>query len=252
MTYIYASETSHKPERVLITKTTKESNLKYIKKKLDSLNVKMFVQKIPSGYYVYSKTLTDSDESKLTLQKIKTKFAHAKLVTIKQTDDEKEKSYSFFINLGAGLSSTNGSTNDAVLSELENSSISYTLESGYFFNDYIFFSAAYQDLSTTDISITNYYATANFNLSILKDLDVYTGLVVGGSTLELLINEESTPSTNMMYGLQIGSSYDIMGGFNVFASYQALMQGHTINLDGGEKLEFSYSGNVLLGVGYRF
>ena len=255
-------------KRVLITKTTKKSSLKSIKQKLDTLNVKMYVQKIPSGYYVYSKPILGEDESQMTLKKIKTRFPYAKLVTIGQSKEENEEEAvasaqngaskkssknDFFVNLGFGSANTDGSTNDANASRLDNASLSYTLEGGYVYSDNLFFTVAYSDTSSDDITITHVYGSANYNLNIAGDLDAYSGILLGYSSLELNPYPSSSASTCILYGMQIGMRYDVLDSLNIYGGFQAFMLDHTISLpDVGSKIEFSMTNNFLFGVGYRF
>ncbi|MCW8837401.1 MAG: porin family protein [Thiovulaceae bacterium] len=271
---IYANDTF---ERVLITKTTKKSNLKSIKHKLNLLKVRMFVQHIPSGYYVYSNILNNKEESRIILSRIKTTFPHAKIVTIEVPSKEPAKNAiqeqeentldnniyetktatknknNFFVNFGLAYTSTDGSTNDATASKLENTGIGYTLEGGYIYDENFLFSVAYQDASTSDITMVNYFTSANYNLNILSNLDIYGGVVLGMSSLELDSYSTSSASTAFLYGLQIGTSYSITDDINTFVAYQLLMAEHTINLpDAGSKIDFSSFHNLQIGVGYRF
>jgi opacity protein-like surface antigen len=263
ITSVYAADSF---DRILITKTSKKSNLKYIKQKLDAINVRMFVQTIPSGYYVYTKKFTDRKLALVKLRTIKKKFPYAKIVTINNETDENQEQISestdqtpinerkeFFINFGLGSANTEGSTNDAEASQLENSAMSYKLEAGYIYNDALFFSVAYLDTSSDDINIVNYYGSANYKINIIKDLDTHAGLLVGFSTLELKPYAESSASTTMLFGAQIALTYELGYDFNVFGSFDTFLLDHTISLpDVGSKIEFSQTNNFTFGVGYKF
>lgn len=272
-------------DRVLVTKTTKQSKLKYIKRKLDSINVKMFVQTIPSGYYVYSDKITNKNTANAMLRKIRTQFPYAKIVTIGQkeepkananenienstqeeflqnntavetteaTEDISVKQSSFFLSLGAGYCSTEASTNYEPASNLNNNGLSYTLEAGFNYNKNIFVTLDYSDTSTDDISMNHMYGSLNYRLNLLGGLDIFAGALLGYSELVIGANINSTASTTMLYGLQGGISYNVDDSIFIFTSYQMLMADHVINLtNAGEKIELSSLNNMQIGIGYRF
>jgi len=259
---LFASDTL---ERVLITKTSKASGLKPIKKRLDKLNFKMYVQKIPSGNFVYTKAYTNKNESTKALQKLKAYFPYAKILTIQNkkipakviqeplNKVPKAQKPDFFVNMALGYVSTKGETNDLNASKLENTGMGYMLEFGYILNEDFFFSLAYSNTSTKDIDILNYYLTANYNYPLSDHFNVFTGLILGASSLELNSYSDSSASSALLYGLQLGTSYEIMDNIHTFVNYQALLNDHTINLpDAGSKIEFSLLHNIQMGVGYKF
>jgi len=256
-------------DRILITKTTKKSALKSIKQKLDALRVKMFVQKISTGYYVYSDKFFDKDKSKMVLKNIKTRFPYAKIVTVSgsnskdaidpssnSTQKNKNKK-NFYISLAAGNASTSGSTNSDEASQLENSGLSYSLDGGYYLEDYLYASIGYLDTSTDDITMNNYYSSINYNYNVVGKLDIYTGILLGYSSLKVGEPFNSSASTALLYGAQLGTSYNFFNTIKLFCAYQFLMADHSINVtdlteNENYKIEFSSTGNISLGVGYRF
>jgi hypothetical protein len=253
ITSLYAADSY---ERILITKTSKKSNLRSIKQKLDRLNVKMYVQSIPSGYYVYSPKYTNRQTARLVLSKIRRTFSYAKIIVIGDKQESKQKSKDdgkFFVNVGFGSANTEGSTNDTNASKLENSALSIKLEAGYIYSDSIHLSVAYLDTSSDDISITNFYGGAHYRYNIVDDLTAHAGLIVGISILELTPYKQSTPSTTMLFGAQLGATYDLVNDFSIFATFDSFLLDHTIALpDVGSKIEFSQTSNFTFGVGYKF
>lgn len=268
-------------DRVLITKTTKKSQLKVIKRKLDTLNVKMFVQTIPSGYYVYSDKITNKSTANSMLRKIKTKFPYAKIVTIEPKAEVSKKDIenneiqnvqdettsdisvndevtqsdesSLFIGLGLGYTTTEASTNYAPASGLNNNGLGYMLEAGFNYNDNIFITLNYSDTSTDDIAMNHMYGSLNFNYNLFNDLDIFVGGIIGYSTLTIGANINSTESSTMLYGAQGGIRYDLTESIFMFTSYQALMADHIINLPvAGTKIEVSSLNYMQIGIGYKF
>jgi hypothetical protein len=247
-------------ERVLITKTSKKSNLPMIKRTLDRLNVKMYVQSIPSGYYVYTKKFDDKRVARYNLRKIKRVFPYAKIVQIggAKTAQKSSKKSSitegkYFARFGLANSSIGGSTNVAGASNLDNASMGFALEAGYVYSPNLFFTGAFMDNSTDDISLTNLYATANYNYELMEGLGVYAGGMLGFSTLELSGFALTTPSTSLMYGIQFGATYSLLDYLSFFANYQMFMLDHSISMeDDGSIVKFDSLNNFMLGVGYEF
>lgn len=260
-------------ERVLITKTSKKSSLSKIKKDLDSIGIKMYVQALPTGYYVYSPKYTNSKNSNYALKKIKTKFLHAKMLLIgsskktleedninineeiteviateKLTDEKTDK----YINFSLGYSNLSGSTNSLTASNISNTGMSYTIEGGYILNDSWSASAAYLNTSTSDISSHDFYGEMNYRYSIDNKLSVGGGILLGLSSLEIDCFSSSSASLNILYGYDLALDYEFIDKFIVFTKYQGLYKDHTINIDSTAKISFDYTHNTLVGIGYRF
>ena len=255
-------------ERILITKTAKKSNLKKINNTLNRIGVKMYVQSLKNGYYVYTKKLTNKLYAQKMLNKIKIKFPNAKIISIKiqKKDTKKEKfpdisnyfqknnknNKSIFINLALGYTNINASTNDLIASDLSNSGMSYALESGYNFYDNLSISLAYLNSSTSDISMFDIYTAINYKYLIGANFSIGAGLIIGYSSLEIDNYPSSTPSTNMLYGYDLAIYYELTNNFDLFTKYQGLFKDHVININNTSKIEFDYTNNFLIGVGYKF
>ncbi|QSZ40607.1 outer membrane beta-barrel protein [Sulfurimonas aquatica] len=257
--------------QLIITKTSKKSALKSIKSKLDSLKIKMFVQKSSSGYVVYSGKYNSTSSANLALKRAKRYFPSARVVK-QQSKDENTKNIksqekettstqstadrdknSMFIAAGFGLSSINGSTDDQTASQYVNSGMSFALEAGYYFNDNIFSSLSYLDTSTTDIAMSNAYGSLNYKLYATEDLGLYAGLLGGVSSLKLTQYEASEPSISMLLGVQAGISYDIGDNFSIYSAYQAIYINQLIELtDTSSSISFNLIHNMQVGFQLRF
>ena len=273
-------------KRVLITKTSKTSNLKKIKAKLDTINVQMYIVKKKNVYLIYSAKYKDEVSLKKVYRRIKKYFNSAVILTSnnvkKQIPNKKVKkevtkpkvttkkmekrmeqnvvtdtgdsintetiNKNILISFGMGLGNIAGDTTDIVTSKLANSGLSYSLEATYSLYEYLSISAAYQSISTGDIAINNFYTTANFTVDIDEDIGLYSGLLLGQGSLKL---SNSTPSSAMLKGIQIGLSYKVYNGVELFSSYQGISTGFTIG-NGTSAANFDFIHNFQAGLGYRF
>lgn len=263
-------------ERILITKTQEKSNLSKIKRTLDSIHVKMYVQALPSAYYVYSKNYMNPIEARETLTRVKTKFPYAKILLInspknKIIEDEAiedeivieagvfknesstpTKKTNIFINLSLGYVNLVGKTNDLATSQLANTGMSYIIEGGYILNDNWSATVAYLNASTSDISAYDIYGEMNYMLNLNNRLSIGGGLILGVSSLEIDSFASSTASINVLYGYDLALAYKYENGFNIFTKYQGLYKNHKININSTADISFDYTHNTLVGIGYIF
>ena len=249
-------------ERIMITKTSKKSNLKLINNKLQKVNVKMYVKKIDSSYYIYSGQYKNDISVNKALKYIKKIFPSAYIILKNKkevkienpnTTIDKDNNSSFFLSLALGSATIDNSLDkNSIIVEPENSGMSYTLEGGYVLNENIFFSFAYLNSSTSDVDINNVYVSASYKINPMKDLGIYAGVLGGYSGLVLNNYEDSTSSTSMLYGLQLGINYDLFEDMSIFTSYQGLSMNHVISDDTTSGIEFNLIHNLQLGILYRF
>lgn len=234
---------------ILITKTSKKSNLSIIKNRLDSINVKMFVRKSNSAYYVYSGKYNSDNSAEYALKNIKKYFPSALIIKNKpktsQAIRNTKEASGFFIGVALGT--------DNVTSNYESQSgVSYTIESGYYFNENIFMTVGYLNSSTSDIDVNNIYTSLNYKLRVAKNIEFYTGVLGGYSTLELTDFEVGEASTSMLLGVQIGTSYNFYKDISTYIAYQGLYLDHIIEIEDASKLEFNIIHNLQLGIQYKF
>jgi len=232
---------------ILITKTSKESNLKNIKNSLDKIRVKMYVQKADSFYFVYSKKYTNQQKAENELQNIQVKFPYAKIVL--QEKDYEEK---FFLSLSIGAVDLSGSTNNQTAATIDNRGLSYNLEAGYFYTKEIFITTAFLSSSTDDININNLYMSLNYKFDINQNIDLYMGLLGGVSSLKLTNYAQSSASSSLLYGLQVGAKYKIYKNFSLFSQFQSIFLTHRINFTTDEKIDFNMLNALQAGVLYSF
>ena len=264
--FLFNLNASESFEQIIITKTSQKSNLGAIKKKLDSINVKMFVQKVDSYYLVYSPRYDDMAQANKSLKKINYYFPYARLIERDVKNEEKKEKETteevtststnennFFIALGASLSNISGTTADTNASALTSNGTSYAVEAGYKFNENIFATLGYIDSSTSDINVNNMYASVNYNMSVTNDLSMYVGFIGGFSTLELTGYPTSTSSSSALLGGQLGVMYEVTDYMSVYSVYKGLLMSHSVELiDAGSSVEFSFLHNLQTGVRFKF
>jgi len=240
---------------ILITKTSKKSNLKPIKAKLDRLKVKMYVRKSTSKYYVYSGVYKNDKSAQKALRKVRRYFSSALLIK-NETKSLKEENSSInetdknmFISLSYGSSDIEMSDSNGT----NGSDSSYGVELGYMLDENLYVTLAYTNLSTEDIDATNTYISINYQKDIIQNISGYIGLLTGFSTLELTGYDNSEASDAMLIGLQIGATYDLHEDIAISLCYQVMNIDHTIELsDTATDIKFSKIKNMQLSLLYRF
>ena len=244
---------------ILITKTSKKSNLKSIKAKLEPIKVKMYVKKSNSMYYVYSELYKNDTSAQKALRKVRQSFPSALLIKSEAKSIKKEKSNvkeadkKMFISLNYGSSEIEIDTGDIEDNETKGSDSSYGIEFGYMFDENFYTTLAYLNSSTEDIAATNIYMSANYQENVAQNTSVYIGLLAGLSTLELTGYEDSSASNAMLIGAQLGATYDLHENIAISLCYQIMKINHTIELsDTATSIEFTRIENIELGLLYRF
>ncbi|MEA1983978.1 MAG: outer membrane beta-barrel protein [Campylobacterota bacterium] len=240
-------------QRIMITKTSKKSNLSHIKKQLDKLHIKMYYKKSDINYIVYSQNFSSQNQTDIAFKKIKQHFTSAYISQESKKKKETQKTentkYNFFVNIGLGSSSylAQESTGDSYSIGGSN----YFLEGGYSFNDYSFIAINYLNINSTGGSMNNFSTALNLNYPVVKNTNIYAGLLLGYSSFSLDI-ANSTPSTSPTAGIQVGASYDILGYIPVSLTYQFISTSHLIIYPNNISVDFTPIQNINLGVGYRF
>ena len=241
-------------DRIMITKTSKKSNLRSIQKKLTQLRVKMYVYKSKNTYIVYSQEFSNQQQAYPTLSKIKTYFPSAYIKKRQQTAPvsskiENNSQTNFFINLSYSYSSIQ--INDSTEATINDSGKSYGAKVGYYFTDNFYISLAYLQTNIEDLSLVTYYSSLDYQYNFDKDLSLYAGILVGYGQLDLDV-ANATPSTSSVGGVEGGISYEIIQNIPISLSYQGLYLGHQIVYSSTKTLDFTLLHNVSVSIGYKF
>jgi len=278
-TFLCASE-----YHVKIGTTTSKKQMTQIDALVKKMGHSTKILKQEQSYTLYAgpfESLNETKQSYLTIQRV---FPEAQIVrlhldplakttstdsseqvsTNKKTKRSSAQEEKFFVTfaVGYGKSPANYSGDDNVSKVMpKESTTSYGLEAGYNFDENFWTSAGYNLISTSDITLKNLYATANYNFYRYKDLHLYSGLILGWSTLSwdtapLLNSEELTDSTSLFGGLQLGAEYALpFYQLSVYSSLQYLMFDHSIALNESGSIgniEHSSLQNIQLGLKYSF
>ena len=236
-------------DRIMITKTAKKEDLKQIQYKLKKVNTKMYVKKTGSGYVVYSKDYASSQETKQSLKKLKRYFpnAYVKKTSKKETPIQTKTPY--FVNISYGMSSMSvDSTGNASQS---NSGNGFGIDGGYYFDDSFYCSLAYLSTSSDSLTTSTLYGSVDYKYDIMKDTDIYAGVLLGYSSLDLK-GVNSSASTSVALGFELGASYEVTPNVPLALTYQNLLFNHTVDLGGGKELSANMLHNFKLSVGYKF
>lgn len=233
-------------EQIIITKTLSKSNLKNIKHKLDSLHIKMFVQKHNSNYLIYSQRYANHQNANLALQSIKKYFKYAKILKYDEksiSQDKRDNNKKYFVNFAIGEYSLTGGSSSSALN--------YTLESGYIYNKDIFLSLAYSNNSAGDISVNNIYSSVNYRYKEVfrKNMDLYVGGLLGYSTLK---KSGFSGSSSILFGLQLGAIYKLYDYLDFYTAYQGMYVDHIIEINPTKNLKVGFIHNLQIGVTYKF
>lgn len=247
LTYSWSNADTH--ARIIITKTDKQSALSSIKQRLDALHVKMYIEKKESYSVVYSPEYDNLQTANSVLEKLRKDFPYAKIVYAENSAQEKQNeqnSSDFFISLSSGMANL---SNDSDSTE---SGVSYSGAVGYMYTPNLFSTLVYSNTPTDNIDMYSIYTSLNYKFNLSTDFALYAGGIVGYSSLELSNYEESSPSTNIIYGVQLGSSYSLSRYFSLFGEYRAIGLNHSVTVDSSTELKVTLLQNVEFGVMFKF
>ncbi len=178
---------------------------------------------------------------------------------------QNKKEKSFYIGLSGGISMLNITKNDTGGSvplsfELEDSGINYGLEIGYYINNSFFISLNYQKTDLQDVSLSNAFASLNYQLEGPYAFLPYIGLLAGysGRTWEespLASVRATSTVSSLLGGLQIGSDISIYESLSLYLYYRYLYMDTTTNIytpTGESEIKYSSEQNLNMGIKYNF
>jgi len=252
--------------QIIITKTSKKSSLKLIKKRLDSIDVKMFVKKSKNAYTIYSSRYKKLNNAQNVLRRIKKYFKYANILTLNKKSSAKKtkiaSSYkkvkqknfttskiesddttTMFVNVGFGSGSVAG----------DSQGVSYNLEMGYVYSETLFISLGYLNLSTSKIETHNVYTSLNYDFDFDSDYGVYAGAIFGFGTLQLTEFVVSEASSSFIFGGQVGIIHNIYNNFSIYGEYKLLSMDHIIiSTDTSSSTSYNIIHNFQIGINFKF
>jgi hypothetical protein len=243
MLYVISSQAY---EQLIITKTSNAVNLDAINRDLKRVNVKMFVEKKENYYVVYSQKFSTKKSAQESLSRVKHYFPYARMIESKSKTAKSVKSKkNLFVGLAGGNASSSGSGDSS-------SGISYTLEAGYYFNKNIFVSLVYLDSSTEEIDMQSIYTTCNYEYNFTENFGAFSGLLFGYGTLSLTGELQSSSSSSLIFGGEIGVSYDVLEYLTLYSAVEYISLEHIIEYSSTDSITFDSTLNAQLGVRFKF
>ncbi len=233
--------------KLIITKTTHERNLNIINDNLSRVGIKMYIQKKENYFVVYSQKFSTKESAERALMRVKKIFPYAEILVRSKSRQEKssKEEKNIFISIAGGNASSSGSADT-------NSGMSYMLEGGYYFNKNIFTSFAYLNSSTPEIDMQSIYFSLNYKYNFTKKFGVYSGVLAGYGTLALTGEVQSSNSVSLIFGGQIGISYDILEYLSLYSAVQYMALDHIIEYSVTQSISFNSTLNAQLGVSFKF
>ena len=273
--FLYSSEYF-----VKIGTTSNQEQVLQINSYIQKMGYPGQVHKKEGSYSLYAGPFANQEETVESFTKIKRVFPDAAIVKLhkdtsvvakssqkqvaKPKQESKRELDSFFVALALGYNANKGSySGDNNVSKVmpAESGLSYSLEVGYNYDEDIWASIGYGIYGTDDTSLSNLYTTLNYNFYNHNSLSVYTGAILGWSTLAwdtppLEGSEELSNSTSLVVGVQVGVKYYLpVDGLSVYSTLQYLMFDHSMELneDGNiGHIEHTSLQNLQIGVAYSF
>lgn len=236
--------------RIIITKTSSQNSLKFIKQKLDATHTKMFISKSGNYYKVYSQIFQDKESATNALERVKEFFPYARIIPYTHTTNT-ENANDFFVALAFGEHKLTGDHT------IETDGRSYTLEVGYNYTQHINATLAYLNTPTKDAELHNIYTALNYNFDIDEDFYIYTGGLIGYSTFKLENFTESSASSAILLGIQTGLIYNFNHHIGFYTAYQGLSLGHKVDIvdttgTTSNTIEINFLHNLQIGIRYSF
>jgi len=243
-------------QRIIVTKTAYKSNLDPIHSKLHSIGVKMYVNKKDGFYFIYTKEYETREMAESKLQEIHRFFPAAKIV-LEAKEEQREdvrvqEKRNWIVGLGLGINSISGKSGGRTVHS--NGDMSYTFKAGYFIREDFLATLSYSSVSSNDTTITNSYFAANYYNALTQSSDIYAGVLLGYSELSIDL-PKATPSTSILYGLQAGISYNMLGYIPLSLTWRSIFLDHSIAIKSGTTTihRDTTSQNIIeLGVAYKF
>jgi len=267
---------------VQVTQTTKKSQLRVIKSKLNKMGLKMVYKKSGSRYIIYSGPYRSSKSASYAVKKMRRYFPYAKVMTKKRkklkpidkstknkkvflTKDTKQLK-GFFAGLSVGYSSSpsNHTTETGSIEIIvpNNTGISFDLEGGYHFKNGFSTSLSYMKFDASDLVFDNIYGTVKYRFSDFNNYVPYFGILAGYSSLVWNVDPIKNPaegssndSESFFAGSQAGIIYTGFETVSLSFGYQCMFMGHTTNIEEGDnssKIQHDALHSIQLGVQYNF
>ena len=276
---------------VKLGSTTSKPQVQKIQKMVESKGYSLHTQEDGASYKLYVGAFDSQAQAFQALQKLKRVFPAAVAVklrpqTLTQTSaNAQEKSAAlekpsaqkspkketkrrknegerpFFVQMALGFHNTASEVSgDIAVEEPNASGMSYGVGFGYELSEKIWASINYDMLGTGDVSLSNIYATLNYNFWQTQDFRLYAGALVGHSSLSWdsapQAGGETTGPTSFFAGAQVGLAYPLgLDGLSLMGSYSLTSYNLKTVLEDTVKsgaIEQSMTHKLQIGLQYNF
>ena len=200
-------------------------------------------------------------------KEVKTEPVKKQIETSAQSKEEsnsKERS-DIFLGIYVGASqfavSQNSISGEVPLNfRLDERSINYGVELGYYLRNNIFNTINYQVTNLDNINFTHAFVSLNYKFDDIYFISPYVG-VLGGYSIMTWKNSPidsantSSSTSSFMGGVQIGSEINVYKGISLYGFYRYILIDYTTNLktDTGQKeIKHRSEQNLDAGIRYRF
>jgi hypothetical protein len=268
--------------------TTSPKQVQEIKTLINTMGYTFHMREDEERFSLYSGPFANKNAALQALQKLKKTFPAAVAVKLrpeqvaieqnstpseqnahksKSKKNPTEHKYPFSVALSLGFNnisaSASGSINSGIINLPSESGLSYGIEAAYIYSDTLWFAAGYELLGTGDITLSNLYASANYNFHSFDQSTLYAGLLLGNSELSWdsapLANASSTNGpSSFFYGAQVGINYPLsVANMSLFGSYALMMFDLKTSLidpstSNTGSIEHSMAHNLKVGLRYSF
>ena len=178
---------------------------------------------------------------------------------------ESKKHSNFFLGLCIGASqfgiTEKTFSGDVPLNfRLDQRSINYGAEIGYYFTENLFTAINYQLTSLDNIDFKHTFVSLNYKFDDIYFISPYVGVLGGYSMMTWRSNpidsaNTSSSTSSFMGGAQVGSEIAVYKGISLYAFYRYILIDYTTSLktDTGQKeIKHSSEQNLNAGIRYRF
>jgi len=183
----------------------------------------------------------------------------------KKVQEKRSFKENYFIGLSVGFSSLDVEEKDVtgnlnLDSTLDESGMTYGINTGYYFNESIFITLNYQYTPLDDVYFNDIFGTFNYRFKEILSFYPYVGAIIGYSQMTwdkdpLNSSNNSNNSSSYLGGIQIGAEKHIMDQLALYISYQYLMMEHTTKIKTfleEKELEHTSKQNLNIGIKYFF
>jgi hypothetical protein len=270
--------------KVVQLKTNK--NFSYVYSVLSRADMNMFVKKTRKDrsyiYTIYSGPYKSKPEQSRAITHAKKYFKDARLIRFKPKKLESESTSAngankniesfkytegFFIGLGGGYVSAPSShvidEGSVIVTIPDSKGASYKVAAGYSFDNGLMSSVNYLVLDTSDITLSNLYASLNYRFDDMEEFVPYFGASVGMSSLKWGISPiddanslSNNDSDSLLYGTQAGLIYQGFYPLSFSIEYNCMFMQHTANItqdtSNSSKLEHNSLHSAQFFIHYNF